>query len=65
MISRSRAGVLLMLALLVPCASKAQIARDSSVDWLVSAGSEGERYLRVLQVAGLAPLSDWSIRPFS
>ena len=54
-----------MLALLVPCASKAQIARDSSVDWLVSAGSEGERYLRVLQVAGLAPLSDWSIRPFS
>lgn len=51
--------------MLLPCASFAQIARDSSVDWLVSAGSEGERYLRVLQVAGLAPATQWSVRPFS
>lgn len=45
--------------------SRAQFARDSSTNWLVSAGSEGERYLRVLQIAGLAPASQWSIRPFS
>ena len=31
----------------------------------MSAGSEGERYLRTLQVAGLAPATHWSIRPFS
>jgi hypothetical protein len=57
-------GAALALVLL-PCASVAQIARDSSVDWLVSAGSEGELYLRVLQVAGLAPATQWSVRPFS
>ena len=50
---------------LLPPAAQGQLARDSSVDWLVSAGSEGERYLRVLQVAGLAPVTQWSIRPFS
>lgn len=49
----------------MPRDSKAQIARDSSVDWLVSAGSEAENYLRVLQVAGLAPMTQWSVRPFS
>ena len=55
-----------MVALvLLPAASAAQIARDSSVDWLVSAGSEGERYLRVLQVANLAPANQWVVRPFS
>ena len=30
-----------------------------------TAGSEAERYLRVLQVAGVAPLYPWSIRAFS
>jgi hypothetical protein len=60
----SSIGAAIALVLL-PCASFAQIARDSSVDWLVSAGSEGERYLRVLQVAGLAPETQWSVRPFS
>jgi hypothetical protein len=57
-------GALLAL-MLAPGASDAQMARDSSVDWLVSAGSKGEQYLRVLQVAGLAPLTQWSVRPFS
>lgn len=51
--------------LFAPRASYGQIARDSSVDWLVSAGSEAENYLRVLQVAGLAPMTQWSVRPFS
>lgn len=59
-----RLGVSLALSLL-PLAAQAQLARDSSVDWLVSAGSEGEKYLRVLQDAGLAPVTQWSIRPFS
>ena len=49
----------------MPRDSNAQIARDSSVDWLVSAGSEAENYLRVLQVAGLAPMTQWTVRPFS
>ncbi|MFL5541652.1 MAG: capsule assembly Wzi family protein, partial [Longimicrobiaceae bacterium] len=31
----------------------------------VTAGSEAERYLRVLQVAGVAPLYPWSLRAFS
>src|SRR5689334_2172505 len=30
-----------------------------------TAGSDAERYLRVLQVAGAAPLYPWSIRAFS
>src|SRR5829696_4791719 len=30
-----------------------------------TAGSEAERYLRVLQVAGVAPLYPWSLRAFS
>ena len=53
------------MLLLLPAALGAQVARDSSVDWLVSAGSEGERYLRTLQVAGLANETHWSLRPFS
>jgi hypothetical protein len=64
--TRARVGALgLALMLFAPRASYGQIARDSSVDWLVSAGSEAERYLRSLQVAGLAPLTQWSVRPFS
>jgi hypothetical protein len=61
--SRLSAATAALVLLALPMS--AQIARDSSVDWLVSAGSEGERYLRVLQVAGLTPLTQWTIRPFS
>lgn len=39
--------------------------RDSSTIWLVSPGSEGERYLRALQLTGASPSTHWSIRPFS
>ena len=39
--------------------------RDSSTTWLASAGSEGERYLRVLEVAGIAAPTHWTVRPFS
>ena len=60
----ARAGLLVALAVLSRSAT-AQLARDSSVDWPVSAGSEAERYLRVMQDAGLATPTQWSIRPFS
>ena len=43
----------------------AQLMRDSATTWLASAGSEGERYLRVLQVAGISQETQWSVRPFS
>lgn len=62
---RALAALTASLLLIIPATSRAQFARDSSTNWLVSAGSEGERYLRVLQVAGLAPATQWSIRPFS
>jgi hypothetical protein len=55
-----------IVALIVsPCMLQGQLLRDRSVDWLMSAGSEGERYLRALQVAGMAPIRPWSIREFS
>ena len=50
---------------LAPTAARAQIMRDSSTSWLVGAGSEAERYLRALEVAGIAPPTTWSVRPFS
>lgn len=40
-------------------------ARPIDVGGAVRAGGEEERYLRVLQIAGLAPLVPWSIQPFS
>lgn len=42
-----------------------QVPRDSSVDWLVSANSDGEAYLRAVQLVGGAPLYPWSLRGFS
>ena len=45
--------------------SFAQVARDGATDWQLSAGSEGEQYLRLLQVAGVVPVTPWSIRPFA
>jgi hypothetical protein len=56
---------LVALGLSLPSRSRAQIARDTSADWLLSGGSEGERYLRTLQVAGLAAMTQWTIRPLS
>src|SRR5579885_2726494 len=54
------------------------LASSSSASWslaqsrgrldgggLIEVGGEEERYLRALQVAGLAPLEPWSIQPFS
>jgi hypothetical protein len=43
----------------------AQVKRDSSVDWLISAGSAPEEYLRVLQLVGIVPSYPWSVRAFS
>jgi hypothetical protein len=54
-----------VLVLSLPGSSAAQLPRDSSTAWLIAAGSEGERYLRVAQVAGLAGETHWSVRPFA
>ena len=44
----------------------AQQRTPSGIDLgVVFAGSEGEEYLRTLQVAGVAPLYPWSLRGFS
>lgn len=58
-------AAVMMALTLAPLHVHAQVARDSSVDWLLSAGSEAERYLRTLQVAGLSSNTQWTIRPFS
>ncbi len=55
----------LAVSLLGACPASSQVARDSSTDWLSSAGSESERYLRALQVVGRVRPMMWSIRPFS
>lgn len=51
------------LAALVACLPLA--AQRADVRAEATAGSEAERYLRVLQVAGQAPLYPWSLRGFS
>jgi hypothetical protein len=44
---------------------RAQRAAPIDMGGAVQAGGEEERYLRVLQIAGLTPLTPWSIQPFS
>src|SRR3954466_4574948 len=51
-------------ALVVACPLRAQRALPDLRDE-ATAGSDAERYLRVLQVSGAAPLYPWSIRAFS
>ena len=43
----------------------AQLRRDSTVDWLASANSDAEGYLRTTQLVGSSPLYPWSLRAFS
>jgi hypothetical protein len=64
---RKLVGPLLLLSAVVTLSrpAAAQVQRDSSVDWLVSAGSVAEEYLRVLQLVDLAPTYPWSVRAFS
>jgi hypothetical protein len=57
--------VLVLAHSLLPLPASGQLVRDSSSAWLTSAGSEAERYLRALQVAGEVPVLQWSSRPFS
>jgi len=47
----------------MPAGLAAQTGRSTAVN--VSAGSEFEEYLRVLQITGHAPLHPWSVRAFS
>ena len=54
---------LLLLTLVLPHAASAQAAPAPASHELF-AGSEGERYLRVLQVIGVVPDHPWSVREF-
>lgn len=53
----------LVCLLVIPSGADAQPSRVTLADF--ATGSEFEEYLRVLQVAGIAPLYPWSIRGFS
>jgi hypothetical protein len=62
--SRRAAMILAMICVLaVPSGLSAQPSRVTLTDF--ATGSEFEEYLRVLQVAGIAPVYPWSIRGFS
>lgn len=59
---------LLALLLVSLCASRLHAQGYSRLDLggsSIEVGGEGEKYARLLQVAGLAPLTPWSIEPFS
>ncbi len=67
-IARLRLGLTVSLAfiscsLVLTRSSHAQSSRVSMLDF--ATGSEFEDYLRVMQIAGTAPLYPWSIRGFS
>jgi hypothetical protein len=57
------ATLALVACVAVPLSAQQHTAIPVSAE--VAAGSEGEEYLRTLQVAGLAPWYPWSIRGFS
>lgn len=62
----ARASLVLWLAAVPALRTlRAQRAAPVDVGGAIRAGGEEERYLRVLQIAGLAPLVPWSIQPFS
>jgi hypothetical protein len=62
--ARAIARLTLSLGLfLVPAAADAQARLD--LEGFIEVGGEAERYLRVLQIAGLVPLTPWSIQPFT
>jgi hypothetical protein len=60
-----RHRLLLITACVVPAAARAQAAPRVDLGGSIEVGGEEERYLRALQIAGLAPLTPWSIQPFS
>ncbi|CAN5350217.1 hypothetical protein BH09GEM1_BH09GEM1_04600 [soil metagenome] len=58
-------GAIVTAAVLASAPLHAQVRRSTSVDWLVSANSEGETYLRALRLGEDMPSYPWSIRSFS
>ncbi|MGH7618924.1 MAG: hypothetical protein ACREPM_17025 [Gemmatimonadaceae bacterium] len=56
-----------MLTVVVASARGAAAQAYSRLDLggFIEAGGEADRYLRVLQISGLVPLTPWSIQPFS
>ena len=66
----ARAGThwLAAIAIVLAAGSRsaaAQLRSRLDLGGMIETGGEEERYLRVLQVAGMAPLGPWSIQPFS
>ena len=55
----------LAVAIVEPATTHAQLAPRIDLGGSVEVGGEEERYLRVLQIAGLAAPTPWSIQPFS
>ena len=62
---RQRALALAGVLCIVAHPAAAQLARDSSTDWLSGANSESERYLRTITTVSGGAAEQWSIRPFS
>jgi hypothetical protein len=58
-------GVFAALASLAAQPAGAQIAPRLDLGGSIEVGGEAERYLRALQIAGLAPMTSWAIQPFS
>jgi hypothetical protein len=58
---------LVTVALVVVAARRGKAQAYSRLDLggFIEAGGEAERYLRVLQISGLVPLTPWSIQPFA
>lgn len=54
-----------VMALCIPLATRAQAPLPIDLAGEATSNSELERYLRTVQVQGLAPLTAWSLRPFS
>ena len=58
-------ALLLTGAIVEPARAGAQLGPRIDLGGAIEVGGEEERYLRVLQIAGLAALTPWSIQPFS
>lgn len=63
--ARARLAIVVAACAAFAQTATAQVRRDATVDWLASANSEGEVYLRALQLVGTSAIYPWSLRAFS
>jgi hypothetical protein len=59
------ASITVTLVALFPDSTRAQARSRIDLGGTIEVGGEEERYLRALQIAGVVPLTPWSIQPFS